>query len=158
VGENAVIEERGPDVIAPPPLVYAAPLLAGFLLDRVLPLPALPRAVRAVGPPLVAAGIALGGWFFTTMRRAGTPVDPREAPTALVASGPFALTRNPGYISLALLYAGTALTAGGRWSLLLLPGVLATVDKGVVKREEEHLERRFGAEYRAYRQRVGRWL
>jgi protein-S-isoprenylcysteine O-methyltransferase Ste14 len=92
------------------------------------------------------------------MVKARTPFDPREAPTALVEGGPFALTRNPGYLGMALIYCGTSLLAGGRWPLLLLPGVLAAVDRGVVAREEDYLLKRFGARYARYSSRVRRWL
>jgi protein-S-isoprenylcysteine O-methyltransferase Ste14 len=97
-------------------------------------------------------------WFLTTMRRAGTPVDPREAPTALVQAGPFRYTRNPAYAGWTVLYLGVALLAGSRWALILLPVVLVSVDWGVIRREERYLEDRFGADYREYRRRVRRWL
>jgi protein-S-isoprenylcysteine O-methyltransferase Ste14 len=151
-------KQRGPDIIAPPPLLYAGPWLVGLLLDRLLPLPRLPIAIRIVGLPLMAAGIGLGGWFVWTMRQAGTPVDPREAPTALVTEGPFRHTRNLGYVGLALTYAGLSLITGILWSLVLLPGVLAAVHRGVIQHEERYLEKQFGSAYRQYLRRVRRWL
>lgn len=145
-------------MIAPPPLVYLGPLLGGLLLDRLVQLPRLPRGLRLpVGLAALAGGAALGGWFATSMRAARTPVDPRRAPTRLVVDGPFRFSRNPGYVGLALVYTGVSLLAGGRWPLFLLPGVLATVDRGVIQREERYLERRFGREYDRYRHRVRRW-
>ncbi|HVA89888.1 MAG TPA: isoprenylcysteine carboxylmethyltransferase family protein [Chloroflexota bacterium] len=152
------IEERGPDVVAPPPLIYLGPLLAGLALDRFLPLPRLPAALRGAGLPLLAGGIGLGGWFIASMRRAGTPVDPYQPPTALVENGPFRFTRNPAYLGFALAYAGISLLAGGRWPLVFLPGVLGGIDRGVMAREEAYLQERFGAPYRDYRSRVRRWL
>jgi protein-S-isoprenylcysteine O-methyltransferase Ste14 len=152
------IEERTPSVIAPPPLLYLGPLLAGLALDRLLPLPRLPAALRAVGIPAVLGGIGLGTWFFTSMREADTPVDPYQPPTALVEKGPFRFTRNPAYLAFALAYTGISLLAGGRWPLLFLPGVLAVVDRGVIQREEAYLEQRFKGPYRDYRGRVRRWV
>jgi len=147
-----------PDVIAPPPLLFAGPWLVGLLLHLVLPLPRLPFAARLAGLALIAAGIGLGGWFILTMRRAGTPVDPYETPTALVTEGPFRYTRNPAYVALTLTYTGLALLIGVLWSLLLLPVVLVAVDRGVIKREEHYLEAHFGSAYQEYRRRVRRWL
>jgi len=92
------------------------------------------------------------------MRRAGTPVDPYEAPTALVTEGPFRYTRNPAYVALTLTYTGLALLIGVLWSLLLLPVVLVAVDRGVIQREEHYLEAHFGSGYQEYRRRVRRWL
>lgn len=150
--------ERGPHLVAPPPLLYLGPLVVGALLDRVVPLPSLPRRTRRLGFPLVAAGVGLGGWFVRTMHAAKTPVDPRQAPTALVVDGPFRHTRNPGYIAFALVYTGVALATDRRWPLVFLPGVIATVDRGVVRREERYLRERFGDEYDEYERRVPRWL
>ncbi len=151
-------KERHPDIIAPPPLLFAGPWLGGLLLHRLLGLSRLPLAVRLAGLPLTAAGLGLGGWFIWTMRRAGTPVDPYEAPTALVTEGPFRHTRNPAYVGLTLTYAGLSMLAGSLWSLLLLPGVLLAVDRGVIQREERYLEKQFGSDYRQYQLRVRRWL
>ena len=156
--DRGTFEERGPNVIAPPPLLFLSPLLVGLLLDRLVPPPHLPRRSRLAGLPLLAAGISLGTWFFATMRRAGTPVDPYRPTTALAVDGPFRYTRNPAYLGLTLGYAGVSLLAGGRWPLLLLPGVLAVMSRGVIQREERYLEERFGPDYQAYRRHVRRWL
>jgi protein-S-isoprenylcysteine O-methyltransferase Ste14 len=152
------LELRHPDVIAPPPLLFLGPLLGGLLLGRLFRQPRMPAPVRLLGLPLVAAGAALGGWFFSSMQRAGTPVDPYETPTALVTDGPFEFTRNPAYLCMALVYSGVSLLAGAGLPLVMLPGVVALVDQGVVRREEAFLEERFGAAYRDYRARVRRWL
>jgi protein-S-isoprenylcysteine O-methyltransferase Ste14 len=152
------IDKRGPDVVAPPPLIYLGPLLAGLALDRFLPLPRLPRALRRMGPPLLAGGIGLALWFVASMRRADTPLDPSQPPTALVEDGPFRFTRNPGYLGFAFTYAGISLLAGGRWPLVFLPGVLGVIDRGVIAREESYLQERFGLPYGDYRSRVRRWL
>ena len=158
LAQQRPIPDRGPDVIAPPPLLYLIPLVAGLVLDRQLPLPRIPRGARAAGLPLLASGIGLLGWFVSSMVRARTPIDVREAPVALVEAGPFAYTRNPAYLGMALTYTGISLLAGGRWSLLFLPGALLGVDRGVIRREEPYLERRFGRRYRDYRSRVRRWV
>jgi protein-S-isoprenylcysteine O-methyltransferase Ste14 len=44
------------------------------------------------------------------------------------------------------------------WVLLLLIPVLVILQRGVVLREEEYLERQFGEAYRKYTARVPRWL
>jgi protein-S-isoprenylcysteine O-methyltransferase Ste14 len=59
---------------------------------------------------------------------------------------------------LTLTYAGLSLLTGTLWSLLLLPGVLLAVDRGVIRREESYLEEHFGADYVEYQRRVRRWL
>ena len=146
-------------VVAPPPLVYALPLLVGLGLNRRIEARFLPdRATRPVGLPLVVGGLALGAWFFRTLRGAGTPVDPREPVEALVTDGPYRYTRNPGYLSMAMVYVGVAGLANSLPSILLLPVALGVIRRGVIEREERYLERLFGDEYLAYKARVRRWF
>jgi hypothetical protein len=92
-----VTDERdNAGVIAPPPLIYLVPLVLGLLLKRKCPIPFLPRgAERVLGWPLIAGGASLMSWFFFTMRRASTPIDPREPVSNLATDGPFRYTRNP---------------------------------------------------------------
>ena len=152
-------ERDNAGVIAPPPLIYVAPLALGLLLNRRLPVPFLPRGMtRILGWSLLGGGFSLAGWFFRALRRAGTPVDPREPVSNLVTNGPFRYTRNPGYISMALIYAGISSLANALWPILLLPVALLVIHRGVIEREERYLERLFGEEYLSYKARVRRWI
>jgi protein-S-isoprenylcysteine O-methyltransferase Ste14 len=155
----AEIENDNAGVIAPPPLIYAGPLLLGLLLRRAAPAIPLPRQFRrAAGAAMLLGGMGIAGWAAATMRRAGTPLDPRERVEALVSEGPFRYSRNPLYLSLTLAYAGIALLTNTLPALIALPGVLAVMQRGVIAREESYLKRRFGASYADYRARVRRWL
>jgi protein-S-isoprenylcysteine O-methyltransferase Ste14 len=143
----------------PPPLVYAGPLLLGAGMRKVLPGIPLPRLLRqTIGALLVGGGILLSGWFFRSLQQANTTIIPNRPVSTLVDTGPFALTRNPGYLGMAAIYGGIALLANALVSLLLLPGVLLVIARGVIEPEEQYLERRFGQTYRDYKARVRRWL
>lgn len=146
-------------VVAPPPLIYLGFLLTGLLLNRKVPVRFLPRsAARPLGLALLGGGICLGAWFQQTLRRAGTPVNPQKPVSSLVVNGPFRYSRNPGYISLAMIYAGIASLANAIWAILLLPAALLTIRRGVIEREERYLEDKFGEEYLRYKARVRRWI
>lgn len=143
----------------PPPLIYIAGLVAGLLLDRWHPLLRLPLSVTfPAAVPVGLASLVVVLPAVRLMRRAGTAIDPRKTTTRLVVAGPFRFTRNPLYLSLVLLYAAIAVAASSLWMLLLLPAVVATVQAIVISREEAYLERKFGDDYRRYRERVRRWL
>jgi protein-S-isoprenylcysteine O-methyltransferase Ste14 len=146
-------------VVAPPPLFFVVPLLVGLLLNRARPVRWLPPAVaRPVGLTLVGLGLPLVASAVRAMLSAGTHIRPDRPTTALVTSGPFSFSRNPGYLSMALVYSGVSAFANALWPLLLLPAALSGLQRGVIEREERYLERKFGEEYRAYRARVRRWL
>lgn len=143
----------------PPPLLYAAGFAIGAAMQRVKPLPGLPRGVAtAVGAMAAAAGGALAGSGVATFRRAGTSLVPIKPSTTIVTSGPYRFTRNPMYVGLGLVYAGAAIWSRVTWALAILPGVLLVVDRTVIAREEGYLERAHTEEYARYRARVRRWL
>lgn len=145
-----------PGIRFPPPLLYAAGVLAGLAADRVLPLPRLHLVTGGVF--LLLCGLALDAWAFVELRRARTTVLPWRGADALVTTGPYAFTRNPIYVGYALEHAGVALLLGSLGALLALPLVLLAVARLVVAREEAHLEARFGERYQAYRRKARRWL
>lgn len=156
---HASVPDETSGVSVPPPLIYAAGLALGLSVDRLLQAPGLPPWVgRPTGAALVVGGTLLGGLFIREFRRARTAIDLRKPSTSLVTSGPYRLSRNPGYLSLTLIYLGAAAAVGGPWSLAILVAVVAAVDRLVIRREESYLGKRFGADYRAYRARVRRWL
>jgi protein-S-isoprenylcysteine O-methyltransferase Ste14 len=85
-------------------------LASGLLIDRRLHIPFLPRRVaRIIGWPLVGGGVALSGWAFRTMRAADTTIRPDKPVSKLIQDGPFRYTRNPLYLSDAMIYAGIAI-------------------------------------------------
>lgn len=146
-----------PGVIAPPPLIFALPLVLGLLLHRFFPKKFLPRWI---GITLGSLGIIVGAMLlqggFREMISARTNVDPRKPATTVVTGGPYRYTRNPLYMGLTLIYTGIAFLANALWVLLLLPVVLAIMIYGVIKREEQYLERKFGEQYLSYKARVRR--
>jgi protein-S-isoprenylcysteine O-methyltransferase Ste14 len=159
VTSDTPAERDAPGVIAPPPLIYLAGLAIGFGVNALLPSASLPDAVAwPVGSVLILAGITLAASFVGAFRRAGTPVDPGKATRAIVTTGPYRLSRNPGYLGMALAYAGIAVLTGALWAFVVLVPVLIVVDRGVIAREERYLESKFGEEYRRYKARTRRWL
>lgn len=76
----------------------------------------------------------------------------------LVASGPFALLRNPLYVGNIALWVGFALAARLLWLAPVVLLLLALEYHAIVRWEEALLESRLGQVYRDYAARVPRWL
>ncbi|HJN73440.1 MAG TPA: isoprenylcysteine carboxylmethyltransferase family protein [Myxococcota bacterium] len=75
----------------------------------------------------------------------------------LVTVGPYGRLRNPLYAGNIIIWSGVGLVAGWYWALAWL--VLMVVHYGLVVRwEEANLAPELGPEYRAYLERVPRWL
>lgn len=148
-----------PDVRIAPPLVYLAGLVIGWIVTFWLPTQIVsPSIAWLLGGILVLCGVGLAASALFRFREAETTVRPDRAASSLVIEGPYRITRNPMYVSLAAIYLGIAIGAQSLWALLLLPLVLAIIQRGAIEREEAFLERRFGADYIGYKARVRRWL
>jgi protein-S-isoprenylcysteine O-methyltransferase Ste14 len=108
----------------------------------------------------IAAGAAVLIWIFAAGLARAREIPGRMqklAPPFLMTAGPYAYTRNPGYVAEMALWLGWAILFG---SLAILVGfvVLTVVIFLVLPREERGLERQFGETYRQYQARVPRWL
>jgi protein-S-isoprenylcysteine O-methyltransferase Ste14 len=121
---------------------------------RVLVIEAI--AAKVLGALAMTAGIAVYGLAlrgFGSSWRLG--ID-RDRPGPLVTGGIFAHSRNPVYLGLTLVAVGVFLVLG-RLVLLLLAIMCGVYFHFLVRREERFLTQHYGASYRAYAQRVGRW-
>jgi protein-S-isoprenylcysteine O-methyltransferase Ste14 len=146
-------------VRVPPPLFYALAVLGGFLLNRQWPVPIGDgMLVKALAAVLLVAAVVLSASGVGMFRRSRTSIVPVRPATALVVSGPYRFTRNPMYVGLAVLTVALGLFMDTWWPLLLLVPVLFAIRRFVIAREEQYLQRRFGAEYTTYMQRVRRWV
>ena len=75
-----------------------------------------------------------------TIRDAEVPIRTYKPVPKLTTEGPFRLSRNPGYLSFAIVYAGIALLRNSLWAILLLPLVVIVMQREVIGREEQYLE------------------
>ena len=151
--------QESPGIRVPPPLIYLLPLASGLLLDRKAHLPFLARSVaRLLGWPLVGGGVVLSGWAFRTLWAAETTLRPDKPVSKLTQEGPFRYSRNPIYLSDAMIYAGIAVLRNSLWAILLLPLAVFVIEREVIGREERYLEGTFGEEYLDYKRRVRRWI
>lgn len=118
-----------------------------------------PGALRWVGAPVLALGLAGLLWCITDFARVGrgtlAPVDP---PRFVVRAGLYRFVRNPMYLCV--------LSIIGAESLLYGSGAVATYGllvalafhAFVVLYEEPTLQSMFGADYEAYLRSVPRWI
>lgn len=153
------MKEDNPGIVVPPPFLFLTALAGGVLIDgNVWTAHHLLHASQWAGAPIALAGFALIGLTLALFRRFRTHPEPWEPDTALIEAGPFRVSRNPMYLGMALASAGIALFFESIAGFLLIAGVVILIDRFVIAREEAYLQRRFGAEYDAYRRRARRWL
>lgn len=135
-------------------------LLAHMALAWVLALVWAPLNIegRIIGGLVIILSLALMGWTAVTLSRAGTTIVPGGVPTALVTSGPFAISRNPIYLAdLGVLF-GFALAVGQPLAIVLVWPLKAVLEARFIRHEEAVLMEHDPEAFKEYAGVVSRWF
>lgn len=158
---NDALRIDHPDVIAFPPLIFAACLVLAVVLTWMLPgyLPPSPELVIFIPGAVV---VALAGWLALSgifaFRRAGTNIEPFKPSLVVVQDGPYRFTRNPMYSGMVLMMVGLGLLFSVDYALPVAILLWLILHNGVVLREESYLSRKFGESYQTYLTQTRRWI
>ena len=119
-----------------------------------------PGAVTAaLGLVLIGAGLGLWGWTLRLFARIGKgTLAPWDPTSRLVVAGPYRHVRNPMISAVLAVLLGEALMFGSPALLVWCAAFFAANHVFFLLVEEPGLERRFGEQYREYRQQVPRWV
>lgn len=150
-----------PDIIVFPPVILATALVLACMLQWLWPLGALASMSQGwritIGCVLVLAGVSLAAAGRRTLTRLGTNVSPLRPTTALATNGVYEWTRNPLYTGGTAVMIGISFIFALDWLVLLMAPALLILHFGVVHREEQYLEQKFGDSYREYKASVPRY-
>ncbi len=112
--------------------------------------------VWTAGPAVVCMGEALRLW---AMRHIGRSARTRkDKARKLVASGPYAYTRNPLYLGNHLILAGFCILSELLWFMPIALSVCFIFYSLIVVYEEDLLRQRFGDEYLRFAAGTPRWI
>ncbi|QGM80175.1 methyltransferase family protein [Otariodibacter oris] len=81
-----------------------------------------------------------------------------EKTTILVTHSIYRISRNPMYLSLAMLLIAWALWVGNLLGLVVVGGFIYAITCFQIIPEEQFLEKKFGVAYLQYKKKVARWL
>ncbi len=156
------MEDKQEDLKIPvkPPLIYLLSILAGFLMQWLLPIKVLPTNTITIilGILLIVIGLTFLLGSVRLFKQADTAVNHNTLPTTLVTTGFYKYTRNPIYVGFTLFQMGLGLAFGNIWIWLTLIPALFFMTYKVIQREEAFLEGKFGQPYIEYKATVRRWL
>ena len=147
----------------PPPLVFIAALVIGFVFHRWL----WPLAVGQVLPFWLPIGfgvlLILFGFSMILMgsslfKKTGQEPEPWTTTPEIITTGIYRYSRNPMYVGMAFIQAGIGVAAGILWIIILLPAAIGVVYLIAVRPEEAYLEKKFGQPFQAYQRSTRRWL
>jgi len=147
----------------PPPILPIVTIVIGHVLGCFVPILSaydLPAPGRYwVGGLIAAAAVLiLGVWPIQQFKRSGQDVTPWTPTPEIVVSGPYKVTRNPMYLMMVLFCIGFAVILSDVWILILTPVCGWLIFLLAIRHEEVYLEEKFGDSYRAYKNRVRRWI
>jgi protein-S-isoprenylcysteine O-methyltransferase Ste14 len=141
-----------------PPLLAGALLLVTLLLHFMLPEARTVGWYQVIGLALVAVGSGLCAFAAAIFQARETTKKPWGEPSTFVVMPPYTWTRNPMYLGVTTILVGFAIFFSSI-AMLLAPAVFfAVIDRIVIPREEETMERLFGQDYVTYKDRVRRWI
>jgi len=142
-----------------PPTLLCMAVAAMVALHALGPVMRLiPWPWRWAGVLPLIAGVIWNIWADQLFKRHQTTVKPHLAPTSMVSSGPFAISRNPMYLGMIAITTGTAALLGSLTPMIVPVVFAAILAVKFVPMEERSMERTFGDVWRQYRQCVRRWL
>ncbi len=144
--------------ILPPVYFLLAIVLMGVLHWLVPVVRWLPSPWNLFGVLPLGLGITLAVTANRQFAASQTPIHPQAQPLTLVTSGPFGNTRNPMYLGLTLALIGIAALLGSVTPWIVIPAFATIMNIVFIPYEERILEAQFTDEYRAYKQRVRRWV
>lgn len=162
-GDPAAVDSKShAGVLIPPPVLAAGTLIAGLVLDALVPIGVVGALVpHSVRVPLAVAFLLLGLFILTRagreFHRHHTPIAPSRPVARLVTTGLFAKTRNPMYEGIGIVLFGCVLGLRSDWTLVCAVAAAVVLHFGVVRREERYMLATFGTAYRDYAARVPRY-
>lgn len=144
-----------------PPVLYGLAFFSAFLLGEIAGFP-VPRMHAAfgwiIGAALTVAAVSLDIWAIKTLLESGTTIMPHRATAHLVTRGPFRYTRNPIYLGYTLATVAFGLMTANSWFYVAAVFAAIVTTFVAIRREERHLQARFGCDFESYCRRTRRWI
>ena len=131
----------------------------GTIIDWSLGIPRFTSSlVNVFGVLLVICGFLLRVWATTHFYVHKMRVISLQPQNSLITTGPYRYSRNPLYLGANVFcFFGAALLLGSPTAVLLTILHLPFVDL-MIRREEKQLQRKFGEDFRIYKNKVRRWF
>ena len=141
-----------------PPVLAGALLLATLALHFILPEERSVGWHQVIGLLLTASGVGISSFAAAIFQARETTRNPYGDPSAFVVQAPYTWTRNPMYFGVTTALLGFAIFFGSIVMILAPVAFFMVIDRIVIPREEETMERHFAQQYVDYKDRVRRWV
>ncbi len=150
-----------PGVYMPPPLLYVATFLISIAIQKQWPLPVMffqTNVAIISGVTFLVLGITITLPALVRFWKTRNTLVTIKPANSLQTTGIYAISRNPMYLGLLILYVAIAFFKGSLWTFIFIPLVILGITYLVIRKEEKYLNRAFGDNYVEYRNKVRRWI
>lgn len=142
-----------------PPALMLFCVLGMFALHWFLPLLSFSNwTFLVLGIISIGFGLVMAFGAEGQFRRNGTTVDHLGMPSKLVNDGWFKYSRNPMYLSFAIMLAGAWLSLGSVSPILAILVFFVFTKQWYILPEEKRMVGKFGNAYAIYKKQTRRWL
>lgn len=142
-----------------PPVLLLVVIALMAVTHRALDLAVVvPEGARRSALAWIALGLTVALVARVQFARAHTSINTFDRPRRLVTSGIFRWSRNPMYLGLSLIVAGSALACGAVSSVLLFALFVVVTDRVYIRFEERMMRDTFGDAFEQYARTTRRWL
>ena len=108
---------------------------------------------------LVGVGFFVMMWAWWLFKKAKTGVCPLSEMTMyFVKNGPYNFSRNPMYLGMVMILAGSAFFLGSVPMAIATAAFFVTINNIYIPFEEDKMEKQFGEDFIEYRNNVRMWL
>ncbi len=156
---NTEDDKKGAAVKFPPPLIFLILLLAAYGVQQFWPISiGSSSGIKYLGLGIVMFGIGIVILVGRSFKSAKTNIEPWKPTTNIISTGIFAYSRNPIYAAFCLVPIGIGVFLNSFWILISFIPSAVLVYTIAIRKEEVYLEKKFGEEYKHYKNKVRRWL
>lgn len=142
-----------------PPFILVLTIIAMIFLDQYAPIAHLWESPHQwIGIPIIVAGVATALWHARLFKRLSTNINTFKDPDLLVTEGFFRVSRNPMYLGFIVALSGVWILLGSVIALAPAMVFWLITNSWYIPMEEAAMERKFGEQYRVYKQKTPRWF
>ncbi|MDH5581741.1 MAG: isoprenylcysteine carboxylmethyltransferase family protein [Bdellovibrionales bacterium] len=153
------MNDKGPGVKFPPPLLLLACLSAGYALHQFMPLYIdQTKNLMLIAGFFAFIGLTLIIGCCVQFLKAKTHLEPWKESKNLITSGIFRFSRNPIYLGFFFIGISIAVYFNSFWMIISLIPFYFLIQLFVIRKEEKYLRNKFKEAYDQYCKKVRRWF
>lgn len=152
------VKADNPDVITLPPFLVLIAIVAGLVLNFLIPLSFGSSFIGWIGFFLFFGALRVFYLCKKEFNEKETNISPYDPTIALTKDGPYKYSRNPIYVSFIVSVIALGFMVNSIMLTLMAVPLFYALALGVIIPEEKYLTEKFGEEYSSYKKAVRRWF